>query len=417
VSRILVVSETGVATHALGPGERVAVGRDPRCGVPIRERDISRIHAWLTGGDPALIENPGATNGVRVRGKRLGHGEAATLDLGDIVEIADAMIVLCSDEGPIARAAPDPVSTPRARSGPTELDRFASAVALTDLGILVLGEPGTGKTHFAESIHARSARAAGPYATVDCTAGESVLAEELFESGGALAAAAGGTLILDEVGELPLPIQDRLIEADGSVRWVATSRVDLVRASAARTFRRALYDRLAGVRILLAPLVERRGEIPRLAARFVANAAAHEGRPPPRISTDALAVLVRHPFPGNLRELRETMERAFRMAGPRFIGPEHLVLEAAGQLPPPTARFLVPHCTEPTEAPASGLGATIEIPRAPKPPNIDDERAKILRALASAAGNTTKAAAALGVSRQKLAARMKDLAIARPKKS
>jgi two-component system, NtrC family, response regulator AtoC len=417
VSRILVVSEAGVATHGVASGERVAVGRDPTCAVPIRERDVSRIHAWLTGGEPAQIENPGATNGVRVRGKTLGPGEASVLDLGDIVEIGDAVLVLCSDEGPIARAAPDTASMPRARSGPTELDRFASAVARTDLGILVLGEPGTGKTHFAESIHARSACAAGPYATVECTTpGETVLVQELFENGGALAAAAGGTLILDEVGELPLAIQDRLIEANANVRWVATSRIDLAAACAAGSFRRALYDRIAGVRIVLAPLVERRGEIPRLAARFVASAAAQEGRPPPRISTDALAVLVRHSFPGNLRELRQTMERALHLAGPRFIGPEHLVLEAPGKPREPTPRFLAPRHTEPTEAPASTLGPMIEIPRAPKAPHIDDEGARIVRALEAAAGNTAKAAAALGISRQKLAARMKDLAIARPKK-
>jgi DNA-binding NtrC family response regulator len=413
VSRILVVSETGVRAHAFGVGERVAIGRDPSCAIPIRERDISRIHAWVTGGDPARIENPGAMNGVRVRGKGLGPGEVAMLDLGDIVEVGDAMIVLCSDEGPIARAAPDPSSTPRARSGATELDRFASAIARTDLGVLVLGDAGTGKTHFAESLHARSAYAAGPYATVECsTVGETLLAEELDA---ALTAAAGGTLILDDVGELPLSFQDRLLAANAKVRWIGTTRVDLAAAVVAGTFRGALYDRLAGVRILLAPLMERRGEIPRLAARFVAHVAAREGRPAPRISSDALAVLVRHAFPENLRELRGVMERAFRLAGPRFIGPEHVVFEA-GRRQAVTARFLVPRRAEPTEAPPAALGPSTEIPRAPKPPSIDDERTRIVRALESAAGNTLKAAAALGVSRQKLAARMKALAIARPRK-
>jgi len=391
------------------------VGRDPGCAVSIRERDVSRVHAWLTmeTSEVVRIENPGAKNGIRVRGRRLPEGDSMALRIGDIVELADALLVFCGEETPIARAAPD--ATPRPRAGSSELDRFVAAVARADIGILIVGERGVGKTFLAESLHARSARAVGPYATVDCRVpGETVLLQELFEGGGAVGAALGGTLILDEVGELPLAIQDRLVAVDGDLRWIATTRHDLVRSVAAGTFRRELYDRLGGVRVLLASLAERRGEIPRLAARFVANAAAREGRTPPRISTEALAILVRHPFPGNLQELRETMERALRLAGPRFIGPEHIVLDPP-RPPPDTPRFLPARTIEPTEIPDT-LVETVEIPRAPPTPRLDDERARIQRTLEVCGGNATKAAAALGISRQKLAARMKDLGIGRPKK-
>jgi two-component system response regulator AtoC len=212
--------------------------------------------------------------------------------------------------------------------------------------VLITGESGTGKELLARALHARSPRARGPLVAVNCAAiPEALLESELFghERGaftGAVRAHAGffeqahgGTLLLDEVGDMPLVLQTRLLRVleDSRVRRVGGSRDievdtrvvgatarDLEAAVAAGRFREDLYYRLNVVRVRIPPLRDRTEDIPLLAAALVARAAARLGRPVEGLSPDALDALHAQRWPGNVRELENTLERAVLVAsGPR----------------------------------------------------------------------------------------------------
>ena len=398
-TRILVVWDTGCVTQLVHPGEGVVVGRHAECEIHIPLRSVSRRHASLFcegNGKPVRIEDVGGMNGVRVGGKRIRAGEPTALHAGDVVEIGGAVLVLhpageatrspAVGAGALARAAVYRAlgSSPKERSfGAHEVDRLVDVVAQSDLGVLLLGERGVGKSMVAEAVHARSSRANGPFARVDCAAFEgSVLDEELFgthEGAGALGAARGGTLILDEVAELSLECQARLEaafrERRADARLVATTRRDLYRQCCAGAFRTDLYYRLTGIRVMLPALRERAAEIPKLAKRFLIEAAARLGRPAPRLSNEALGVLVHNPFHGNLRELTRTMDRAGALAGSGFVGPEHLAFDARASLvppPPQTSRLVLGGATEPpgglADAPPTVIPAAPRVPRSPRAP-------------------------------------------------
>jgi two-component system NtrC family response regulator len=199
--------------------------------------------------------------------------------------------------------------------------------------VLIGGETGTGKELVARALHAASPRAADPFVAVNCAALPLELVEsELFGSArgaftgavetrpGLFDAARGGTLLLDEIGELPRSVQAKLLRvleagsyrALGAVRekplearvLAATNR-DLARLCASGEFRLDLYYRLAVLRIDLPPLRERRADIPGLVQHFIARA----GRPPQAVAPEAMARLLAHGWPGNVRELRSVVER------------------------------------------------------------------------------------------------------------
>jgi DNA-binding NtrC family response regulator len=232
-------------------------------------------------------------------------------------------------------------------------------VAPTDRTVLLLGESGTGKEVLARSLHARSLRRDGPFVVFDCGATTPSLVEaELFghvkgaftgaavARSGLLEEADGGTLFIDEIGELPLDLQPKLLRAIedrrsrriGSVEWtsfdariVAATHRDLRAKIADGTFREDLYYRLAVVEVRVPPLRERKEDIPLLVERFLA---AHR---PPRSLSDlpphALELLMRHAWPGNVRELRNVVERLllFPELGDAVIAP--LLSAAAPALP------------------------------------------------------------------------------------
>ncbi|MBX3205970.1 MAG: sigma 54-interacting transcriptional regulator [Labilithrix sp.] len=387
MTHVLVLWETGSATYFLRPGEQVKLGRHSDCEVVIGLPTVSRRHAQLTGARPheapragrlATIEDIGGMNGVRVRGQRIPLNQAVPVGIGDVIELGGAIVVLhpprdagAPSAGAIARAA---AHRPAGDDPMKAVDRLIDVVAGSDLGVLLLGETGVGKTFAAEAIHARSARANGPLRRLDCAAlPEALLEAELFgdERGaaqakaGLLESAAGGTVLLEEIGAMPLATQAKLLTVLetreilrlGSleprtldVRFVAATSRDLLARSAEGAFRLDLYYRLNGICIAIPPLRERTGEIPRFATRFLAEAAMRAGRVAPRLSNEALGVLVHHPFPGNIRELRNAMERAVGLASGGFLGPEHLIFETHTAAPPslalpPTRRFRPP--TEP----------------------------------------------------------------------
>ena len=301
--------------------------------------------------------------------------------------------------------------------GMEEVHALAERAAAGSINVLILGETGSGKEVLARFIHARSRRHAQPFVCVDCAAlSASLLESELFghEKGaftgaatakpGLLETAPRGTIFLDEIGEMPLPLQAKLLRAIenrqitriGSVRprpidvrFLAATNRDLEAAVGAGSFRRDLYYRLNGMTLIVPPLRERVADIPLLARTFVADLCRAEKRPPPVISQQALASLCAYAWPGNVRELRNVMERALLLCPGRELTGEHL--------------------------PEATLRRQLLAPTPDADPG--SERERILAALAACAGNQSRAARQLGLSRKVLIARLESYGVARPRKS
>ena len=225
----------------------------------------------------------------------------------------------------------------------------ARSAADSEATILLTGESGTGKSMLARTLHAWSPRGTGPFVTVSCPAVPTELFEsELFghrrgaftgairDAHGRVAEADGGTLFLDEIGELPLPVQskllrflqDRVYERVGdpsphsaNVRLVAATNRDLAAAVAAGAFREDLYYRLNVITLELPPLRERREDLPALAEQFLRHFALQNRRSVSGFTTAAMDVIVSAPWPGNIRELRNAIERAVILGNDLLIDP------------------------------------------------------------------------------------------------
>jgi DNA-binding NtrC family response regulator/tetratricopeptide (TPR) repeat protein len=282
--------------------------------------------------------------------------------------------------------------------------------------VLIQGETGVGKGLLARALHRAGPRSAGPFVDVNCAAiPETLLEAELFgyergaftdarhSKAGLFQTAHHGTIFLDEVGLLPEALQAKLLKAleDRAVRrlggtrsepvdvWIVTaSNEDLVGAIRARRFREDLYHRLAVVTLTLPPLRGRGEDIVRLAAHFLARACAEYRLQPKALTTEARAALLGYAWPGNIRELANVMERVALLSEEPEVSVEMFGLPA----PPPAAS--APSAPDPGAAPmlASALGSV--------------ERAHLVEALRETAGNVTRAAARLGISRDTLRYRM-----------
>jgi DNA-binding NtrC family response regulator len=275
-------------------------------------------------------------------------------------------------------------------------------VASLPTHVLITGESGTGKDLVARAIHARGARAKAPFVPINCAAiPEPLLESELFghargaftgavdHKEGLLKTAGEGTIFLDELGDMPLSLQGKLLRAIetreiqpvGSTRRVpiqarvlAATHRDLRELAQAGRFREDLYYRLAVVEIHVPPLRERREDIPLLAAHFVGRYARELGRPVRGVSREALRQLAGHDWRGNVRELSNAIERAVIFAAGAEITPADL---------PDAVRAATPR--EP-DLPVNLREATAEF-----------ERAHILRVIEQCGGNKRKAAKILGV--------------------
>ncbi len=330
---------------------------------------------------------------------------------------------------------------------PTEMDDVRARIAQSaaaELSVLITGETGVGKELCAEMIHRLSARAAKPFVKLNCSAiVESLIESELFghERGaftGATSARAGlfeagdgGTVFLDEIGELPLAVQakllrvleERVVRRVGAttgkildVRFIcATNRVLADEVEEGR-FRRDLYYRINGVTISIPPLRERRAEIAGLARAFARRSRA--GGSPVVLGPEVLAALENHPWPGNIRELKNTVERAVLLSSGGSVRASHLALEAPSAGRSSRRDFPV---TKPIERISS-----LDLGEPASRPSQDSqtlatavaelERQRILETLNQCGGNQTRAARALGISRNTLLARLDDYGLPRPRK-
>jgi DNA-binding NtrC family response regulator len=294
-------------------------------------------------------------------------------------------------------------------------------VAETDLSVLVRGESGTGKELVAQALHQRSARRARPFVAVNCAAISRELVEsELFghEKGaftgadarrvGKFEAANGGTIFLDEIGDMAPEtqakvlrvLQERSFEPVGGnramtvdVRVVAATHRDLEAEVKAGRFREDLYYRLKVVEVSLPPLRERLEDVPFLAQRFLDQVAERLGRPRKQISADALARLVTHAWRGNVRELRNAIERAAVLAA----GPEITAADFALDGEPVVAS-----------------GDPLVLPGVPfrdaKRHTVESfERAYLVKALREHGGNVSRTAEAIGMVRQSLQQKIREL--------
>jgi two-component system response regulator AtoC len=305
------------------------------------------------------------------------------------------------------------------------------AVARGDISVLILGETGVGKDVLARSLHERSPRASKPFLRINCAAlPEALLESELFgyERGaftgavqpkpGLLQIAAGGTVFLDEVGELVPRLQAKLLQVLetreitplGSttsraidVRFLSATNRDLEAEALSGQFRSDLYYRIAAYTAVIPPLRERREDILTLAREFADAAGAKLGLPALRIRDDAAMRLLDYAWPGNIRELRNMIERAAVLSEGRAIAPEHLPLDKMRSI------LLVPR-------PASAPEVSEVVPVLNLSQEELAERNRILEALAQSAGNQSRAAALLGVSRSTLLNRLDAYRIRRPRK-
>ena len=440
------------------------VGKGEECDLVLTEPTVSRTHFSIDSEQGAfVIRDLASTNGTWIDQFRI---KEAWLRPGTVLRAGQAQLRF------------EPVFKPMDIQ-PAAVDRFGSLVggsvrmrqiftllsrvAQTEATVVIFGETGTGKSAVAQAIHAASPRKNGPFITVDCGAiAENLIESELFghEKGaftgaermrqGALERAQGGTLFIDELVDLRLDLQPRLLRVleerevrrvGGNtaikldVRIIAASRFDLWREVQEKRFREDLYFRLAVFTLPLPALRERSEDIPLLASAFARSQKGGE-RLLARFTPAVVEKLMRHPFPGNVRELRNVIERALHLdTDPtEMLGPAGGMLSPSMPMPmpPPTPTAPLPHLA-PHLAPSArpGLGFPLSAPVPVSLGSLDDshvslradcslpfkdakeqlldtfEEAYFRRLFAQSAGNVSAIARAAGIDRKHLYTLMK----------
>lgn len=344
----------------------------------------------------------------------------------------------------------------------TELRETIAKVGRSQAPVYIAGESGVGKELVARTIHAEGGRSTGPFVPVNCGAIPTELMEGEFfghkkgsftgahaDKAGLFQAADGGTLFLDEVAELPLSMQVKLLraiqeksirpvgantEVPVDVRILSATHKNLAQLVAEGRFRQDLYYRINVIELRVPPLRERTGDLPGLSEAILARLASELDRPAPLLSDEALDALRDYPFPGNVRELENILERAMALADGHVLGAADLCLPRStpvpGALPPvpepapvafthapapppmPAGSPITPH----SAAAAQGIDPRTLDPRdtatSALPSYIEEiERAAIEHALRENRYNKTKTAAALGITFRALRYKLKKLGI------
>jgi DNA-binding NtrC family response regulator len=327
---------------------------------------------------------------------------------------------LLKEEAAARRGGPEIIGDlPAFKQALLAIDRAAG----TDTTVLLEGESGSGKELMARALHTSSARANGPFVAINCAAiPETLLEAELFgyERGaftgaaqrklGKFEMAQRGTIFLDEIGEMPLGVQAKMLRAietkridrlggGGSiavdVRLVAASNRNLRQAVAARQFREDLYFRLSVFPVVVPPLRDRREDIPPLALHFVERVCRDMGKRPMPITPEAMADLVEYQWPGNIRELQNAIERAVILSDGDSLLPRHLSLLSVSR-------------TASTPDPWDQIDLGGSLADATRRAVAEVEKRKLIQALDDAGADRGRAADMLGLNFKALSAKLRE---------
>jgi DNA-binding NtrC family response regulator len=333
----------------------VYFGSSPSCELALSDKTVSRKHLMAElVGDEVVMRDNNSTNGTFIQGSRF---KEITIGFGAEVKLGRTVIKFLPDEEVVDPEPLERNSFGQLLGGDTkmrQLFKLLHDVSGTDATVLIEGETGTGKELIAEEIHNHSSRRDGPFRVFDCGS----VPRELIESAlfghvkgsftgaitdrkGAFAEAHGGTIFLDEIGEMALDLQPsllrvldkRAVRKVGSntyekidVRVVAATNRDLRAEVAKKNFREDLYYRLAVIRVSVPPLRERGTDIPLLVQHFVNSLSS--GRPL-HVPPEDMARIQRHSWPGNVRELRNVIERACILTHGDAVGIDDALIEEA----------------------------------------------------------------------------------------
>jgi DNA-binding NtrC family response regulator len=407
---VVVVEGPGAGTEVPCGARPVRIGAASDNDLVVNDPAVSRHHAIVEAvGGQVVVRDLGSTNGTFVAKVRV---QSAFVDVGALITIGQSTLTLR-----VRAREGIPLSPKRAfgslvgeSARMRQLFTLLEWIAPTAATVLVTGPTGTGKELVARSLHDASPRASAPFVVLDCGAADpNLISSELFghEAGaftgavarraGVFESAKGGTVFLDELGELPLDLQPKLLRIlesrelkrlGGSAtipldfRLVAATNRRLEQMIATGTFREDLYYRVCQVKVSIPALDERREDVPLLARtlleRFKDGARA--------ASPEAIAHLTGSSFPGNVRELKNVLERAALIARTDRVELEDLLMLAGGDGP-----------VEPAPA--------VSRPPAP-PPGSPEERAQLVAALEAHDFNMMQSARALGIALNTLKARM-----------
>ncbi|NOY83522.1 MAG: FHA domain-containing protein [Nitrospirae bacterium] len=346
-----------VVTAGPDEGKRVAignrilkVGRSSRSDFPVADKTVSNLHLELEAGLSGVhVRDMGSTNGTRVDGQKI---QSLTVALGSEIQIGNTTLKLFMEEETTPVVPPSLGGLVGKSLNMQEVYKWIRKAAKGDVSILIQGETGCGKEVVAQEIHRLSDRSEGPLITIDCSAiPKDLIESELFghEKGsftgaigkrkGAFELADGGTVFLDEIGELPLEMQPKLLRVleekqlkrigggeriKSDFRVVAATNRWLDQEVLTGNFRSDLYFRLNVVPISLPPLRERREDIPLLVNHFLKGKSVH-------VPQAVLDTLIEHPWPGNVRELRNVLERGVVLMEENTLSMDDLLFFGAGK--------------------------------------------------------------------------------------
>lgn len=412
---LAVFEESSSRVVPLPESGEVFVGRGDEVGVRVRDAKVSRKHVSLElSPERVVLVDLGSQNGTYVNGERVSGSRA--LFSGDSIELGHTAIVFHADgaEVPTSGGASEVLELGETRviladASMLALYALIRRLAPATLPVLVHGETGTGKELCARALHHFSPRSARRFVAINCAAlPEALIESELFghERGaftgaaqkkiGLLESASGGSVFLDEVGELSLGTQAKLLRALDTgrivpvgavderpvdVRFVAATNRNLEQEVAAGRFRQDLYFRLSGATLWVPPLRDRPRELVLIAEGLLARARLRLGRPPVALSEAAARTLAAHAWPGNVRELGNVMEYLAATRDGPVLDASHVAERLSARPPEPTAP---------------------EVPEAPAFRPLEDEireleRRRISEALAASGGNQTRAAELIGM--------------------
>lgn len=466
---LIVTTPSGFAKgFRVDESDTQVAGRDLNVAISIPDESVSRRHAEFRRS-PLAVRDLGSTNGTRVQGMRITPNAWVPLSVGMVVEIGDAVVFVRAADAKVEDVViPSKRANRRHESQADSVVVDASMVRLYTLvdlvgasrmSVLILGETGVGKEVVANAVHRASDRKNERFLSLNCAAiAPSLLEAELFgfERGaftgatsakaGLFESANGGTVFLDEVGEMPLETQAALLRVLESgevlrvgalkpttvdVRFVAATHRDLSALAANGRFRLDLLFRLSGVTLAVPALRERLDDIVPLATFFLKRVRKNGVI---GFTGAAISSLTSHAWPGNVRELKNAVERAELLSRGEIIDAHHLSFGVGVALTdnvPRTGPTVIP---PPPRAYPPGPST---VPRQPTHPDTHDfvdydgptphigafrtevaelERQRILQALEACGGNQSRAAKQLGISRATLIRRLEAYGVVRPRK-